>query len=71
MTTLTVRLPDDLRQELEKLCENENVPMSDVIRESIKRYIAIRRFRTLRGKTLPFAEAQGLLTDEDVFQLLK
>jgi len=71
MTTLTVRLPDELRRELEKLCENENVPMSDVIRESIKRYIAIRRFRTLRGKTLPFAEAQGLLTDEDVFQLLK
>jgi len=71
MTTLTVRLPDDLRQELEKLCENENVPMSDVIRESIKRYIAIRRFRTLRGKTLPFAEAQGLLADEDVFKLLK
>ena len=71
MTTLTVRLPEELKQELEKLCENENVPMSDVIRESIKRYIAIRRFRALRGKTLPFAETQGLLTDEDVFQLLK
>jgi len=71
MTTLTVRLPEELKQELEKLCENENVPMSDVIRESIKRYIAIRHFRTLRGKTLPFAESQGLLTDEDIFRLLK
>ena len=27
-------------------------------------------FRNLRRKTLPFAEAQSLLTDEDVFRLL-
>ena len=26
------------------------------------------RFRELRRKALPFAEAQGLVTDEDVFQ---
>jgi hypothetical protein len=31
---------------------------------------AVARFRELRKKTLPFAEAQGLVTDEDVFRTL-
>ena len=34
------------------------------------RFVAIERFRALRRRTLPFAEAQGLLTDEDVFRAI-
>jgi hypothetical protein len=30
----------------------------------------VARFRELRKKTLPFAESQGLVTDEDVYRLL-
>jgi hypothetical protein len=44
---------------------------SDLVRESIRRYAAVYRFRQLRKRVLPFAEAQGLLTDEDVFESLK
>jgi len=44
--------------------------VSDVVRESIRRYVAVEQFRRLRAKTLPFAEAQGILTDEDVFKAL-
>ena len=43
-------------------------PLSEIVRESVRRYVAVRRFRRLRNKVLPFAEAQGLLTDEDVFK---
>ena len=46
------------------------MPVSDLVRESIRRYVAIERFRALRKRTLPFAEAQGLLTDEDVFRAI-
>jgi predicted transcriptional regulator len=70
-TTITIRLPDDLRDELEKISKAEDKPLSDVVRESLRRYVAIQRFRQLRKKTLPFAEAQGLLTDEDVFESLE
>lgn len=70
MTTLTIRLPDDLRSELEKLCRDENKAVSDVVRESLRRYVAAERFRAIRRKILPFAEAQGLLTDDDVFKSL-
>ncbi len=68
--TLTIRIPDDLRQELEKISDSEAKPLSDLVRESLQRYISIYRFRLLRKKALPFAEAQGFLTDEDVFRAI-
>jgi predicted transcriptional regulator len=70
VTTLTIRLPDDLRSELDKLSRDENKAVSDIVRESLRRYVAVERFRALRRKILPFAEAQGLLTDDDVFEAL-
>jgi predicted transcriptional regulator len=70
MNTLTIRIPDDLRVNLQKISREQNKPVSDVVRESIRRYIAVERFRALRKKVLPFAEAQGFLTDEDVFKAI-
>jgi len=68
MSILTVRLPEELRDELEKVSVEQHKPISDIVRESIRRYVAIERFRALRKKALPFAESQGYLTDEDVFR---
>ena len=70
MNTLTIRLPDELRDDLEKLSEEQTKPVSDIVRESIRRYVAVEKFRSLRKKTLPFAEAQGYLTDEDIFNAI-
>ncbi|RQD77126.1 ribbon-helix-helix protein, CopG family [Desulfonatronospira sp. MSAO_Bac3] len=70
MTILTVRLPESMKNELDQLSRAENRAVSDIVRESLKRYIAVEKFRSVRGKILPFAEAQGLLTDEDVFKAL-
>jgi len=70
METITIRLPDELRSDLHKLSQEQSKPVSDLVRESIRRYVAIEKFRGLRKKTLPFAEAQGLLTDEDVFRAI-
>jgi Arc/MetJ-type ribon-helix-helix transcriptional regulator len=68
---ISVRLPKDLRDLLEEISASEDLPVSDLVRESIQRYLSIYRFRQLRKKVLPFAEAQGLLTDEDVLKGLK
>ncbi|HVU87680.1 MAG TPA: ribbon-helix-helix protein, CopG family [Pirellulales bacterium] len=70
MSTLTIRIPEPLRRDLEKLCKQEKRALSDVVRESLRRYVATQRFAVLRNKTLPFAEAQGFLTDEDVFKAI-
>jgi Arc/MetJ-type ribon-helix-helix transcriptional regulator len=70
MSNLTVRIPKTLREELRRLCDAEHRPASEVVRESLRRYIAVQRYRRLRGKAVPFAEAQGFLTDEDVFEAI-
>jgi len=68
--TLTIRIPDDLREGLQELSKSENKPVSDIVRESLKRYLSIYRFRKLKNMVLPFAEAQGILSDEDVFNII-
>ncbi|MFH0922299.1 MAG: ribbon-helix-helix protein, CopG family [Fibrobacterota bacterium] len=68
MNTLTVRLPSDLRSELEDISQEQRKPVSDLVRESIRRYVALERFRALRKRVLPFAEAQGFVVDEDIFK---
>ena len=70
MNTVTIRLPEDLKADLQRISRDQNKPVSEVVRESIRQYVAVERFRALRRKVLPFAEAQGFLTDEDVFKAI-
>jgi len=68
--TLNIRIPSDIRAELSALSREEKKPLSDLVRESLREFLVVRRFRRLHGIVLPFAEAQGLLTDDDVFKAL-
>ncbi|MFZ4397679.1 MAG: CopG family ribbon-helix-helix protein [Kiritimatiellia bacterium] len=70
MTTMTIRLPERLRDDVQRLGKLEHKAVSDIVRESLRRHVAVQRFRAIRRKVLPFAEAQGLVTDEDVFKAL-
>ena len=66
--TITIRLPKKLQKELDIVTKGEKASRSEIIREAIARYLAVRRFKQLRKQVLPFAEAEGLLTDEDIFK---
>lgn len=68
--TMTIRISDELREELQEISKAEGKPVSDLVRESLQRYISVYRFRRLRNMVLPFAEAQGILTDEDVYRII-
>lgn len=70
MSNLTIRIPDKLKKQLQDFCQEQDKPLSDVVRESLRRYLAIEQFKALRAKTLPLAEARGILTDEDVFGIV-
>ncbi|MFC1770881.1 CopG family transcriptional regulator [Candidatus Margulisiibacteriota bacterium] len=65
----TVRLPNYLDNEISSLLEKSS-NKSEFIREALIQYIKREKFKKLRSRTLPFAEAQGFLTDEDVFENL-
>jgi predicted transcriptional regulator len=68
--TITIRLPKKLQKELDIMAKTEKTSKSEIIRDAIARYIAVKRFQQLRKKVLPFAEAEGLLTDEDIFKAI-
>jgi len=61
--TITIRIPENMREELLEISKDENKPVSDLVRESLRKYIAIQRFRKLRNMVLPFAEARGFLAN--------
>ena len=66
--TITIRLPEKLQKELEMVVKAEKTSKSEIIRDAVARYLAVKRFQQLRNQVLPFAEARGLLTDEDIFK---
>lgn len=68
MSTITVRLDKKLDAELRKLAKQTGRPKSELIREALRRQLAVSRFEELRSSVAPFAEARGWLTDEDVFR---
>ncbi len=67
-TTLTIRLDEDLDKLLTNAAMQSGKNRSEVVREALRRQLRISQFEALRRRIMPFAEARGYLTDEDVFR---
>jgi predicted transcriptional regulator len=65
--TLTIRLDKDLDDLLTKASRQSGRNRSEIAREALRRQLRINQFEALRQRMMPFAEARGYLTDEDVF----
>jgi predicted transcriptional regulator len=70
MKTLKIRLNRKLDRALTRIARQTDRRKSAVARDLLKRHLSAVRFRELRAMIRPFAEAQGLLTDEDVFRVI-
>ena len=68
MGTLTIRIDDELEKDLDQLAKTQHRTKSDLVREMLRKHIAIERLRELRRKALPLAKVAGYLTDEDIFR---
>ncbi|MCC6208151.1 MAG: CopG family transcriptional regulator [Gammaproteobacteria bacterium] len=71
MATITLRVPDDVDRALQKQSEAAGISKSDLVREAVRRYLAVGEFRALRARLVPQAQAQGIHTDDDVFRKLE
>jgi predicted transcriptional regulator len=67
---LTLRLDRDLERRLARQAKRLGLSRSEVAREALRRQLALAEFETLRRRIMPFAEARGYLTDEDVFRAI-
>jgi predicted transcriptional regulator len=68
MGAMTIRLDSKLQRELDRLCRRLRRTRSEVVRDALRRQLALLRFDESRRSLMPFAEAAGYLTDEDVFR---
>jgi predicted transcriptional regulator len=65
---LTIRLDPELQRQLARLARRTGRSRSELARDALRRQLALMQFDDLRRRILPFAEARGYLTDEDVFR---
>lgn len=66
-SSLTIRLDKDLDDLLTEASRRSGRNRSEIAREALRRQLRVSQFEALRRKIMPFAEARGYLTDEDVF----
>ena len=69
--TLTIRLDKKLEELLSKASRRTGKNRSEIAREALRRQIRLETFEEMRKRIMPFAEARGYLTDEDIFSKLK
>lgn len=68
MTTITIRLNTELNKLLTKVAQQSDKNRSEIAREALRRHLSVQQLASLRRRIMPFAEARGYLTDEDVFR---
>ena len=68
--TVTIRLDDKLQRDLDRFSRQLGRSRSDLVRDAVRRQMALLRFEQARQSLLPLAEAQGILTDEDIFDIV-
>ena len=66
-SSLTIRLDKDLDALLTKASKRSGKNRSVIAREALRRQLRLEQFEEIRKRIMPFAEARGYLTDEDIF----
>lgn len=67
-SALTIRLDPDLERQIDRAAKRNGCTRSQFVREAIRRQLALDSLDDIRRRTMPFAEAAGYLTDEDIFR---
>ena len=68
MTTLTIRIDDELNDLLTELAKSQHRSKSDLVREMLRRQAALVELRRTQALLRPYAERMGYVDDEDFFR---
>ena len=67
---LTLRLEPDLEQSILTLARAQHKSKSEFVRDLLRREMAVQKFKRTRATLLPYGAKAGILTDEDVFEVV-
>jgi metal-responsive CopG/Arc/MetJ family transcriptional regulator len=65
---LTIRLDQALVRQLARAAKRSGRSRSELVRDALRRQLALAQLDDLRRRIMPLAEARGYLTDEDIFR---
>jgi len=65
---ISVRLDRKLQRRLDRVCKRSGRSRSEIVRDALRRQLTLLQFEQARRQLMPFAEARGYLTDEDVYR---
>lgn len=65
---LSISLAEPLAHQLESACRMDGLTRSEVVQRALRDWLFRRELATTRAALVPYAEAAGFVTDEDVFQ---
>lgn len=68
--TINISLSKEVRAALEDLTRREGIQVEDVINEAVRQYLFFRRLTLLRERLSVKAQALGISSEEDVFNLI-
>jgi predicted transcriptional regulator len=68
MSTLTIRLDAKLERQLNRLARQTRRSKSELVRQMLRKQLALASLEQARALLVPLAERAGYLTDEDVFR---
>ena len=65
-SSITIRLDENLASLLIEASKRSGRNRSEIAREALQKQLNMEKFESLRKRIMPFAEARGYLTDEDI-----
>ena len=68
-SVLSISLPSDLASDLDSAAKQERRSRSELVREAVRQYVILARWKTLRQKAALKAAEQGL-GEEDIERLV-
>ena len=65
---LTIRLDAALERQLSRAAKRSGRSRSELVRDALRRQLALAQLDDLRRRIMPLARTRGYLTDDDVFR---
>jgi predicted DNA-binding protein len=69
-TVLSVSLPENISEELDKFAKNTGRNKSDIVKESLSLFLWEMKLRAVQKKLGPKVKKRGIVSEEDVFKAI-
>ena len=65
---LTISINEEMKSKIDDFVKEYHISRSELIKRALRRYLYHLEFRKMRAELIPYAEAKGYFTDEDIFK---